>query len=64
VYTGPNLILFGHTPSRIPRAHHHGGLLVALGLDTACVYGGKLTAYSPELGEFIQVDADRTYARS
>ncbi len=61
VYTGPNLILFGHTPSKIPRAKRVGGRLVALGLDTACVYGGKLTAYSPELDEFVQVDAKRKY---
>lgn len=61
VYSGPNLVLFGHTPGRIPRAQRHGGLLVALGLDTGCVYGGKLTAYSPELDEFCQVSADRAY---
>ncbi|MCZ6598290.1 MAG: metallophosphoesterase [Planctomycetota bacterium] len=61
VYTGPNLVLFGHTPSPIPRAHRHGGKLVALGLDTGCVYGGKLTAYSPEEDEFRQVRAKRAY---
>lgn len=61
VYTGPNLVLFGHTPGRIPRAQRHGGRLVALGLDTGCVYGGKLTAYSPELDEFCQVSAERAY---
>jgi serine/threonine protein phosphatase 1 len=64
VYSGPNLILFGHTPSKIPRARRVGGNLVALGLDTGCVYGGKLTAYSPELDEFVQVDAKAAYARS
>lgn len=61
VYTGPNLVLFGHTPGAIPRAHRHGGRLVALGLDTGCVYGGKLTAYSPELDEFCQVPAARAW---
>ena len=63
VYRGPNLILFGHTPSKIPRARRSDGRLVALGLDTGCVYGGKLTAYSPELDEFRQVDARKSYAR-
>ena len=64
VYNGPNLILFGHTPSKIPRAKRVGGRLVALGLDTGCVYGGKLTAYSPELDEFVQVDARAKYAQA
>jgi hypothetical protein len=63
VYTGPNLILFGHTPSKIPRTRRIGPNLVALGLDTGCVYGGKLTAYSPELDEYVQVDARKTYAQ-
>lgn len=63
VYTGPNLILFGHTPSKIPRVKRVGSKTVALGLDTGCVYGGKLTAYSPELDEFVQVDARKTYAK-
>ena len=62
VYRGPNLVLFGHTPSAIPRAHRAEGKLVALGLDTACVYGGKLTAYSPERDEFRQVTAKKAYA--
>ncbi len=62
VYEGPNLILFGHTPSKIPRARRARGRLVALGLDTGCVYGGKLTAYSPERDEFRQVTARETYA--
>ena len=63
IYGGPNLILFGHTPSKVPRAHRHGGRLVALGVDTGYGYGGKLTAYSPELDEFRQVKAERAYAR-
>jgi len=63
VYRGPNLVLFGHTPSAIPRAHRVGGRLVALGLDTGCVYGGKLSAYSPELDELRQVPAKRAYAQ-
>ena len=64
VYNGPVLVLFGHTHSKIPRSKRVGGKLMALGLDTGCVYGGKLTAYSPELDELVQVDAKRAYARS
>lgn len=62
VYSGPNLIIFGHTPSKIPRAQRVGGKLVAIGIDTGCVYGGKLTAYSPERDECVQVSARGTYA--
>ncbi len=62
-YSGPELVLFGHTPSPLPRAWRRGGQLVALGLDTGCVYGGMLTAYSPELDEFATVKARRAYAR-
>ena len=61
VYGGPTLVLFGHTPNPIPRIRRVNGKIVAIGLDTACVYGGKLTAYSPELDEFVSVDAARAY---
>lgn len=61
-YRGPRLVLFGHTPSPMPRAHRVGNTLVALGLDTGCVYGGRLTAYSPELDEFATVKAHRAWA--
>lgn len=62
VYAGTNLIIFGHTPGKIPRARRVAGRLVALGIDTGCVYGGALTAYSPELDEFVQVKAHAAYA--
>jgi bis(5'-nucleosyl)-tetraphosphatase (symmetrical) len=32
------------------------------GLDTGCVYGGRLTGWCPEEDRFVQVDAARTYA--
>lgn len=62
-WAGPELVLFGHTPGEVPRAHHHDGKLVSLGLDTACVYGGTLTAYSPERDELVSVRAERAWAR-
>ncbi len=61
-WSGPELVLFGHTPSSVPRAHRARGGLVALGLDTGCVYGGQLSAYSPELDELVCVRATRAYA--
>lgn len=63
-YGGPRLVLFGHTPSRLPRAWRAGGKLVALGLDTGCVYGGSLTAYAPALDEIVSVPALSEYARA
>ena len=32
------------------------------GLDTGCVYGGKLTGWCPEEARFVQVDAKRAYS--
>jgi diadenosine tetraphosphatase ApaH/serine/threonine PP2A family protein phosphatase len=61
-YEGPELVFFGHTPSPVPRIQRAQGQLVALGLDTGCVYGGRLTAYSPELDAFESVPAARAYA--
>ena len=58
VYTGPNLVLFGHTPSRIPRAHRHGGRLVALGLDTGCLWGSALTAARIDCSEPVIYSID------
>ncbi len=63
-YDGNELVLFGHTPSSVPRLHSVRGRTLAIGLDTGCVYGGKLTAYSPELDEFRTVSARRAYVRA
>lgn len=60
-YQGPKLVLFGHTPSKFPRACHYGTKLVALGLDTGCVYGGTLTAYCIESEDMVSIDAKRNY---
>ena len=55
-YEGPATVLFGHWPSPKPRLARH-----AIGLDTGCVYGGKLTAYVLESGEFVSVPAAENY---
>ena len=62
VHEGPRLVLFGHTPSKFPRTRFSGDSLVALGLDTGCVYGGCLTAWRLEDEEFHTVPAKRDWA--
>lgn len=62
-YAGPNLVMFGHTPYPEPLRVEFEHQLVAVGLDTGCVYGGSLTAYSPERDEFVVVPAEGSYAR-
>jgi len=59
---GPELIVFGHTPSQVPRVRRVDGRLVALGIDTGCVYGGALSAYCPETDSLRHVRAERAYA--
>jgi diadenosine tetraphosphatase ApaH/serine/threonine PP2A family protein phosphatase len=56
VYRGDKTILFGHWPAKEPRRAAH-----AIGLDTGCVYGGRLTAFVIETGEFVSVPARRKY---
>ena len=56
VYDGGATALFGHWPSATPRRGPR-----AVGLDTGCVYGYKLTAYVVETGEFHSVPALRAY---
>lgn len=58
VYDGPAIALFGHWPAAKPRLGKY-----TIGLDTGCVYGGQLTAYNIENGEFFNVDAARAYDR-
>jgi len=56
VYDGGRVALFGHWPAREPRRGPR-----AVGLDTGCVYGGRLTAYRVETGELHSVAALRAY---
>ncbi len=51
------VVVFGHWAQR--------GLVdlpAFKGLDTGCVYGGKLTGWCPEEERFVQVDALRVYS--
>lgn len=56
VYDGEKFALFGHWPGAQPRRGPR-----ALGLDTGCVYGQRLTAYVVETGELHSVAALRAY---
>jgi hypothetical protein len=57
VYDGERTALFGHWPAGAPRRGPR-----AIGLDTGCVYGYRLTAYVVETGQFHSVPALRAYA--
>ncbi len=57
VYEDESFILFGHWPAREPRRGKK-----ALGIDTGCVYGGRLTAYILETDELVSVAARRAYS--
>lgn len=53
-YTGTKRVVFGHWARR--------GLVVrrnCVGLDTGCVYGGRLSAWIAELDRIVQVDGWR-----
>jgi diadenosine tetraphosphatase ApaH/serine/threonine PP2A family protein phosphatase len=56
VYDGEKVALFGHWPAGEPRRGPR-----AIGIDTGCVYGYRLTGYVIETGEFYSVPALRTY---
>ena len=57
-YTGPQVVLFGHWPALEPRRGPY-----ALGLDTGCVFGHRLTAYVLETNESVSVPARRSYVQ-
>jgi hypothetical protein len=59
VYRGNRIVLFGHWPSKKPRLAAR-----AIGLDTGCVYGGRLTGYIIESNRFVSVPARRSYMPS
>ena len=54
-------MLFGHLVQARPLVVARGGRTLAIGLDTGALYGGALTAYSPERDEFRSVQASRAY---
>ena len=57
-WQGPELVIYGHTPWEeiytSPKA---------LGIDTGCLLGGKLTACVFPAKKIIQVDAKKAYVK-
>lgn len=56
LWSGPPFVVYGHTP----RAEIYK-LKWSVGIDTACVQGGYLTAYVLPEKRFVQVKARRSY---
>lgn len=56
-YFGPEKVIFGHQPFLEPLVTDH-----AIGIDTGCVHGKKLTAYLTETETFVSVPAKRVYS--
>lgn len=53
-YDGDKVVLFGHWPGPEPKLARR-----AIGLDTGCVYGNRLTGYIIESSELISVPLSR-----
>lgn len=57
VYQGARRVIFGHDAKRgLVRVEREGRPHV-IGLDSGCVYGGKLSGYLPEEDRIVQVPA-------
>jgi hypothetical protein len=57
-YRGEKIIIFGHWVFDAPLLRDN-----AIGIDTGCVYGGRLTAVVLPVGHLVSVPARRAYAR-
>lgn len=57
-YDSRRVVLFGHWPTAEPTL-----VPQAIGLDTGCVYGNRLTAYLTETKQIVSVPAFRAYDR-
>lgn len=64
IWTGPERLIYGHEVFAEPHVTTVDGKVVAAGIDTGCVFGGKLTAVvlCPDRAEeFVSVPARRAY---
>jgi bis(5'-nucleosyl)-tetraphosphatase (symmetrical) len=57
VWTGPESVVYGHFPLRLdlPKRDEPAPGVACLGIDTGCVYGGRLTALVLPGEEIVQV---------
>ena len=62
VYEGERRVVFGHDARRGFVRVERDGRTHLVGLDTGCVYGGKLSGWLAEEDRLVQVDAKRRYA--
>ena len=61
VYEGERRVVFGHDALRgLVRVEREGKPLL-IGLDSGCVYGGKLSGYVLQTDEIVQIPAARVY---
>jgi len=58
-WIGKPFVVYGHTPR--PKVLQRAG---SIGIDTGCVFGGHLSAYTLEDQSLLQVRAHKTYAHS
>ncbi|HJN72590.1 MAG TPA: metallophosphoesterase family protein [Myxococcota bacterium] len=61
LYEGPRTVVFGHDAKRGLIQRERKGRLLAVGLDTGCVYGGALTGWLSSGRRFLSVKARRRY---
>ena len=62
VYEGPDGVVFGHDARRGLVRRERDGEPYLIGLDTGCVYGGKLSGWIAEEDRIVQADARAAYA--
>ena len=61
LYRGPKMVVFGHDARGGLVRREHNGRLTAIGLDTGCVYGGRLSSWILEQDRIIDVQAEDMY---
>lgn len=64
-WTGPESVVYGHFPQQLdlPKRDEPSPGVVCLGIDTGCVYGGRLTALVLPGAEIVQVPSRSRPAR-
>lgn len=63
VWNGPESIIYGHNVNSLMdvRIDERPNGAKCIGIDTGCVFGGRLTAYYADTGEVVQVQAKKEY---